>query len=140
MLGTERDSLGLRRTALDWRLSGGETRSIEIFLRAIAQEWDRLDIADIDIDAVKLQGRESGLHGGYVDASHHMGTTRMGTDRKTSVVDDQCRVHGYENLYIGSSSVFPTGGFSNPTLTVLALCLRMADQIKSKLPQAAMAT
>jgi choline dehydrogenase-like flavoprotein len=55
------------------------------------------------------------------------------------VVDASCRVHGYDNLYIGSSSVFPTGGFSNPTLTIIALCLRISDEIKTRLPRTAMA-
>jgi choline dehydrogenase-like flavoprotein len=59
----------------------------------------------------------------------------MGTERRSSVVGPDCRVHGYDNLYVGSSSVFPTGGFSNPTLTVIALCLRIADAIKVRLPE-----
>ena len=48
-------------------------------------------------------------------------------------IDEHCRVHGVHNLYIGSSSVYPTGGFSNPTLTIIALCLRMADQLRGEL-------
>jgi len=68
-----------------------------------------------------------------------MGTTRMGADPTTSVVDPSCRVHGYANLYVGSSSVFPTSGFSNPTLTTLALCLRICDEIKTKLSNSIMA-
>ena len=55
------------------------------------------------------------------DASHHMGTTRMGDDRSTSVVDRYCRVHGIENLFVAGSSVFPTSGSANPTLTIVAL-------------------
>jgi len=62
-----------------------------------------------------------------------MGTTRAHEDPHFGVVNGQCRVHGVDNLYIGSSSVFPTGGFSNPTLTIIALCLRIADQLKEKL-------
>jgi len=54
-------------------------------------------------------------------------------------VDPSCRVHGYANLYVGSSSVFPTSGFSNPTLTTLALCLRICDEIKTKLSNSIMA-
>jgi choline dehydrogenase-like flavoprotein len=132
-LGQETDVLGLRRTALDWRLTAEDTDSISKFAKRLAAEWSRLGVAKMDTENIELKGRESGKHGGYVDASHHMGTTRMGTDLKTSVVDARCRVHGYENLYIGSSSVFPTGGFSNPTLTVIALCLRIADELKQNL-------
>jgi choline dehydrogenase-like flavoprotein len=132
-LSTSRDSLGMPRTVLDWKLTELEGRSISVLAHAIAREWKRLDLADLDPDAVPIQGREHGQHGGFTDASHHMGTTRMGTDPSTSVVDPHCRVHGYSNLYIGSSSVFPTGGFSNPTLTLMALSLRAADEIKQSL-------
>ena len=69
------------------------------------------------------------LQGGY----HHMGTTRMADDPKEGVVDRDCRVHGIANLYIAGSSVFPTGGYANPTLTIVALALRMADHLKSRL-------
>jgi glucose dehydrogenase len=60
----------------------------------------------------------------YTGAGHIMGTTRMGADPKTSVVDAHCRSHDQANLFIFSSSVFPTGGTANPTLTAVALTLR----------------
>jgi choline dehydrogenase-like flavoprotein len=126
MLGDEVDSLGMRRTVLDWRLTGLETKSAKRFLDLVRDEWKRLDIGDIDAEGLQFDG-------GFVDNSHHMGTTRMGTDPRQSVVGPDCRVHDYDNLYIGSSSVFPTSGFSNPTLTVIALCLRIADTLKSRL-------
>ena len=62
---------------------------------------------------------------------HHVGTTRMSTDPRTGVVDPSCRVHGMHNLFIAGSSVFPTEGFANPTLTIIALGLRLADHLKS---------
>jgi choline dehydrogenase-like flavoprotein len=133
MLGDKIDSLGMRRTKLDWRVTAAEGRSISIFAEAVAKEWRRLGVAEFNPADLKMGGRERGENGGYIDASHHMGTTRMGTDPAASVVDPNCRVHGYDNLYIGSSSVFPTGGFSNPTLTALALCFRICDQLKQRL-------
>lgn len=60
---------------------------------------------------------------------HTMGTTRMGSDPRTSVVDRDCRVHGYRNLYVAGSSVFRTGGYANPTLTIAALAARLADHL-----------
>jgi len=66
-------------------------------------------------------------------AGHIMGTCRMGTDKTNSVVDSECRSHEYPNLFIGGSSVFPTVGTANPTLTVAALSLRIADSIKKQL-------
>ena len=64
---------------------------------------------------------------------HHMGTTRMGASPSTSVVDSDCRVHGVENLYVAGSSVFPTTGHMNPTLTLTALTLRLADHVRLRL-------
>lgn len=63
-------------------------------------------------------------------AHHHIGTTRMHPDPKQGVVDTHCRVHGISNLYVAGSSVFPTGGSANPTLTILALSIRLADHLK----------
>jgi choline dehydrogenase-like flavoprotein len=57
----------------------------------------------------------------------------MHADPKKGVVDADCKVHGVENLYIAGSSVFPTGGYANPTLTIVAMSIRLADEIKSKL-------
>ena len=69
--------------------------------------------------------------GGY----HHMGTTRMGSTPGTGVVDADGRVHGYHNLYVAGSSVFPTGGWANPTLTILALVHRLAEHLDDRLRQ-----
>ncbi|MEF8899859.1 MAG: GMC family oxidoreductase [Halovenus sp.] len=66
-------------------------------------------------------------------AYHHMGTTRMGTDPDESVVDPTLRTHDLDNCWIASSSVFPTGGAVNPTLTIAALALRAADAIDETL-------
>jgi choline dehydrogenase-like flavoprotein len=71
------------------------------------------------------------------DAAHHMGGTRMGTDPRTSVVDADAKVHGAEGLYVAGSSVFPTGGAANPTLTIVALAARLAGHIRSKVDRLA---
>ena len=62
---------------------------------------------------------------------HNMGTTRMHNDPKMGVVDADARVHGISNLFVAGSSIFPTGGFANPTLTIIALALKLADHIKA---------
>ena len=63
---------------------------------------------------------------------HQLGGTRMGTDPAKSVVDANCRVHGYANLYVTGGSVFPTSGWANPTLTIVALALRTADHLAAQ--------
>ncbi|MCY2974581.1 MAG: GMC family oxidoreductase [Planctomycetota bacterium] len=129
----DKDSLGMPRSIVNWKISSNVSRTIDLFMREITKQWRSLGIAEVDVDSVPILGRETGEFGGYSDFNHHIGTTRMGTDPKTSVVDASCRVHNYNNLYVASSSVFPTGSFSNPTLTVLALCCRIADELKASL-------
>jgi choline dehydrogenase-like flavoprotein len=58
--------------------------------------------------------------------NHYLGTTRMSEDPAAGVVDPRGRVHGVPNVYVAGASVFPTGGFANPTLTVVALAARVA--------------
>jgi choline dehydrogenase-like flavoprotein len=71
---------------------------------------------------------------GLANASrHHMGTTRMHADPRQGVVDPDGRVHGVANLHIAGSSVFPTSGIANPTLTLLALALRLSDHLKTQM-------
>ena len=62
-----------------------------------------------------------------------MGTTRMADKAEDGVVDSDGRVFGVDNLFVAGSSTFPTGGASNPTLTIVALALRMADRLKVEL-------
>ena len=64
-----------------------------------------------------------------LNAHHHAGTTRMAADRTEGVVDLDCRVFDWENLYVTGGSVFPTSGFANPTLTIVAMALRLADHL-----------
>ena len=63
-------------------------------------------------------------------AWHHMGTTRMDDDKRQGVVDRNCRIHGLANFFVAGSSVFPTVGSVNPTLTIVALAIRLADHLK----------
>jgi len=71
---------------------------------------------------------------------HHSGTTRMSNTAATGVVDRDSRVHGVPNLYVVGPSVFPTGGYANPTYTIIALALRAADHLAHELrPTAATA-
>jgi len=128
VLSEEVDALGLRKINLDWRLTDAERRSIEVLTRTVASEFGRLGLARLRQSEWLASGgdwADSEVEGGY----HHMGTTRMADDPTRGVVDRDCKVHGVENLYIAGSSVFPTGGWANPTLTIVALALRLADHL-----------
>jgi choline dehydrogenase-like flavoprotein len=129
-LGEDRDILGMRRAVVDWRLTDLERHSIEIFARQLASEFSRLDLGRIELADFQWPEDPSQFGGMLHDSNHHMGTTRMSESPKTGVVDSHCKVHDLDNLFIGSSSVFPTGGYSNPTLTTIALTIRLADHLK----------
>ena len=122
-LGERRDALGLPEARLDLRLSEIDKRSITRTWQIFVQELGKAGLgrAQVDFD----DWPEQPFYG-----YHHMGTTRMAVDAKRGVVDPDCRVHGVGNLYVAGSSVFPTSGSANPTLTIVALALRLADHIK----------
>jgi len=69
----------------------------------------------------------------FQGAGHIIGTCRMGADAKTSVVDANLRAHDHPNLHVVGSAVFPTSGTANPTLTIAALALRLAERLKRAL-------
>lgn len=119
-LSDRRDALGVPLVRLDWRIQPEVVRGIEELVALLAEEIERTGLGTV----VPGDGEPR-----FTDASHHLGTTRMGTDPRTSVVDPFGRVHGTENLWVAGSSVFPSGGHANPTLTIVALALRQARRI-----------
>jgi choline dehydrogenase-like flavoprotein len=130
LLSDARDRLGMPRVRLDWRLGELERRTLFEFVRTLASEFERLGLGSFDLKQVAILNDPAAWVERAHDSAHHMGTTRMHETPQLGVVDPQCQVHGIANLYIGSSSVFPTSARSNPTLTILALCLRIADRLK----------
>jgi len=132
----ERDATGVPRVALDWRLSEIDVRSVSVLVDTLGRELQRLGLGKVEPAEWLSSGRwqtdpliSSHPIGGY----HHMGTTRMGDDPKSSVTDADGRVHGVGNLWVAGSSLFPTGSWANPTLTIAALALRSADRISREL-------
>jgi choline dehydrogenase-like flavoprotein len=132
-LGKARDRLGMRRLKLDWRIGELERRTLCEYIRTVASEFERLGLGSFDLSQVAFLNDPVAWVRMVHDSAHHMGTTRMHESPEQGVVDPDCRVHGVDNLYIGSSAVFPTSARSNPTLTILALCLRMAGRLKGVL-------
>jgi choline dehydrogenase-like flavoprotein len=131
-LAEERDALGLHKLRLDWQTTELDHRTHAAMANAVRGEFGRLGLARVEVaDWVRpgAAGWSSNLLGAY----HPTGSTRMSHDPKLGVVDEQCRVHGVANLYIGGSSVFPTSGYANPTFTIAALAVRLADRLKATL-------
>lgn len=129
-LSDSRDRLGMRRARLNWVVGEFERNTLRTFVYLFAAEIDRLGYAAYDLRSAGMLDDEHAWRGMVTDAAHQMGTARMHESPQFGVVDSACRVHGIDNLYVGSSVVFPTGGHSNPTLTILALCIRIADTLK----------
>jgi choline dehydrogenase-like flavoprotein len=131
-LDSARDALGLQRIVLDWRFSAGERDGVRRTVEHIGRVIGALSAGRIQV-AEWLHNEEGRDWPNWVNGDyHHMGTTRMSATPATGVVDETCRVHGLSNFYVAGSSVFPSGGFANPTLTIVALTLRLADHIKGK--------
>ncbi|MCI0600082.1 MAG: GMC oxidoreductase [Beijerinckiaceae bacterium] len=120
------DALGLRRVQLDWRLPGDFERTMRRSLEILAEEFGRKGLGRL-----RMNSAETGYSNTGIGAWHQMGTTRMHSNPRQGVVDEHCRVHGIANLFIGGSSVFPTYSFDNPTMTIVALSLKLSDHLKS---------
>lgn len=126
-LGTRRDHFGMPRVRVNWQLNAEDMRGLARLLQVMRQEIERCRLGRL-IEDIWTDG--SSWPTSMTGAKHHMGTTRIHDDPRQGVVDSDCRVHGMSNLYIAGSSVFPTGGYANPTLTIVALALRLAEHLK----------
>jgi choline dehydrogenase-like flavoprotein len=131
-LSSQRDVLGMRQVCLDWNTTPLDRKAIRLMASFAVEELTRLKLGQV-IKADWLSGES--WPADLVGGPHHMGTTRMADDDSSGVVDRNCRVHGLHGLYVAGSSVFPTGGHANPTLTIIALTLRLADHIRGVLSQ-----
>ena len=132
-LGESVDALGVPRLRVDWRYGPEDIASVRRMLDLIALELQHTGSGRLAYDPATLEQdlMRFGAYGG-----HHIGTTRMGADPRSSVVDADCRVHGVDNLYIAGSSVFPTSSQANPTLTLVALSLRLGQHLGERLRSA----
>ncbi len=128
-LGQGVDALGMPRLRVDWRYTQGDVdklrRSLALFAHDVAESG--FGTFQYEPEMVETEMLRYGAYGG-----HHIGTTRMGDDPRSSVVDAQCRVHAVSNLHIASASVFPTSSQANPTLTLIAIALRLAQHLKKQ--------
>ncbi len=122
-LSRERDALGANRLVLNWKIASEVARSARRLQAVLQQRLERTGLGELDPGTGELM---------FTDASHHMGTTRMSVSPRTGVVDTECRVHGVHGLYVAGSSVFPSASHKNPTLTIVALALRLADHLKRR--------
>lgn len=127
ILSDTTDAFGNKIPKIDWSISDIDKRTMIVFQKNLKKECERIGLGTFESPLLEKTEMEWPIS---KDASHHMGTTRMGNDPKTSVVDRNCRIHSLNNFYIAGSSIFPTSGSAFPTMTIVALALRLADHIK----------
>jgi choline dehydrogenase-like flavoprotein len=131
-IDNERDALNMPRASLHWDLTPLEKRSIRKIYEIIGRELGKAGIGRVRLMTYLRDENDDSWPALTGGGWHHMGTTRMHENQKEGVVDKNCKVHSLSNLYIAGSSCFPTAGAPNPTLTLLALTLRLSDHLKSK--------
>jgi choline dehydrogenase-like flavoprotein len=124
------DALGQRRAHLHWELTERDRLTMRVTAEAFDGELRRLGLGELRM-APWLASDECVWPTDLVGGHHHMGTTRMSDDPRTGIVNRECRTHAIDNLYVAGSSVFPTAGYANPTMTLLALAIRLSDHLRA---------
>lgn len=132
LLSGELDELGLPKAEIHWQIRELERRAVCRTIELVDSEFRRLKWGRVT-RSEWLDDENSDWRDQVTEGNHHCGTTRMSEDPQYGVVDKNCQVHGIENLYISSSSVFPTSGTATPTYTIMALSIRLADHLKKRL-------
>jgi len=132
-LSDQKDALGHFRTRLDWKISASELATMRTYIE-VAQR-SLAGVAHLTPDPALLSDDPAFLTR-CDDSNHHMGGMRMSSDPSNGVVDAHLRLHALPNTYICSSAVFPTSGFSNPTHTLLALAVRLAEHLTKEVASA----
>ncbi|MBK8176020.1 MAG: GMC family oxidoreductase [Rhodospirillales bacterium] len=128
----ERDSVGMQKVRVDWRLSTLDIHTVQRSIEIIGEVVGEAGFGRVHVHEWLQSGPTPSTFPGH-ENYHPASTTRMSDDTKRGVVDRHCRVHGIDNLYIAGASVFPTVSAVNPTLTVVALSLRLAEHLKSSM-------
>ena len=130
VLGRHRDRLGRPLAAVRWSLSALDFHTIHRTEQLIASALQKRGFGQLQ-HSFNSESPPALVGGGF----HHMGTTRMASSAANGVVDEDCCAHDFSNMYITGSSVFPSVGYANPTLTIVALAARLAHHVSSQLRQ-----
>ena len=128
-LGKDKDSLGIPRVNLFWKKQPQDRHTAEIALKLFGNYLIKEDLGRIKLSPWLANNLEYPKDDPEKIGYHHMGGTRMASNPAEGVVDANCKVFGMSNLFIGGSSVFATGGHTNPTYTIVQLALRLGDHL-----------
>jgi choline dehydrogenase-like flavoprotein len=125
-LDESRDRLGMHRPRLDWRVADSDLDAVTKWVDVLAAGLAKSGLG-------RVLDPDRGWQDRIIGGPHHKGTTRMSSTAQTGVVDENCRVHTVSNLYVAGSSVFPSGGYANPSLTILAMTIRLGDHLRDRI-------
>lgn len=129
-LGVQRDAIGMRRARVDLRYCAADYRSVRRSHEILDRYLRQVGVGLLQYRTLEV---EESIAAQARDGFHQIGGTAMSARPEDGVVDMDCRVHGLANLYIASSSAFPTSGQANPTLTIVALAIRLAEHLHRQL-------
>lgn len=127
-LATERDALGVPVVSLHWLLSDADFHTFARGQELLTMELSALGLGRFAPEPLTRSYVARNIFGHY----HHMGTMRMSSSPSSGVVDSNCRVHGTNNLFVAGSGIFPSGTSSGPTMMLIALALRLADHLNTR--------
>jgi choline dehydrogenase-like flavoprotein len=128
MLSGERDRLGRRKVRIEWRIGDEDVENLRRVMRLFDQAVRQAGLGHFE---TALPDEPEAWRQAVEGGKHHMGTTRMHVEPRLGVVDRNGRVHGTANVFVTGSSVFPSGGYANPTLTIVALAVRLGDHLST---------
>lgn len=137
MLHSEKDCFGMPRLLVKIAFTDLDVQTVLRTHRLIKQQFQTSGTGQLDYDEVELAADVQHEIKDFNSSAHQIGTTRMSADPAQGVVDANCKVHGIANLFVAGSSVFPTSGHANPTLTLVALAVRLADHLKQEVTKPA---
>jgi choline dehydrogenase-like flavoprotein len=130
-LSSRTDRFGVPLSRIDWKVNEQEQLTIKAMATLLKTEFNRLQIEPPLLERWITENQD--LPEFFQDIAHPTGTTRMSADAASGVVDAHCQVHGVHGLFIAGSSVFPTSGHANPTQMIVALAIRLADTLKTRI-------
>ena len=133
MLSQEKDALGVPRVRMNWQLTDLDKRTLLKTFEVIGEEAGRTNMGRVQVKEWLLEEDPFGSPNSLAAGGwHHMGTTRMNDNPREGVVDANSKVHGINNLFVAGSAAFATSGAANPTLSLIALSLKLSDHLKEK--------
>jgi choline dehydrogenase-like flavoprotein len=131
-LSTSTDALQMPRVKLHWTISDLTVSTIQTVAKLLQTEFEQAGLGTVKLVPWLEEGTDNPRHW-LADTFHQAGGLRMAADETKGVVDATCKVFGVSNLYVASSAVFPTSSFSNPTMTIIALAIRISEEVAQRL-------